>query len=89
MTYEFQGTSYHTTRNVLAAIADAWIWGGMNRPYPETLASNPRDLAADCVVGWEFGDTFAEWGVDVEMLAKQMADALIRAKMELAERDAE
>jgi hypothetical protein len=79
MAYEFQGVSYTTSRDALKALATAWIYGGMARPYPETLATAPEDLAAECVAAWNLGEQIAEWGADADALADAMASVLANA----------
>jgi hypothetical protein len=79
MTYEFQGSSYTTRSAALEAVATAWIYGGMERPYPETLATPPAALAAECIAEWNLGEQIAEWGEDAQTLAVAMAEALADA----------
>jgi hypothetical protein len=79
MSYEFQGTSYATSETALRAVASAWIYGGMERPYPETLATAPAALAAESIEEWDLGDLLAEWGADAADLADAMADVLAAA----------
>jgi hypothetical protein len=80
MAYEFQGISYSSSRDALKAIATAWVYGGMERPYPETLATPPAALAAECIEGWGLADLLAEWGEDAEALAGAMARVLANAR---------
>jgi hypothetical protein len=79
MSYEFQGTSYATSRDALKAIATAWVYGSAAEPYPETLAEAPEHLAAECVAAWNLGEQIAEWGEDAQTLAVAMAEALADA----------
>jgi hypothetical protein len=79
MSYQFEGTSYATRNTALRAVASAWIYGGMERPYPETLATAPAALASECVAGWGLADLLAEWGADQADLAEAMADVLAAA----------
>jgi hypothetical protein len=80
MTYEFQGSSYATIRDALEAVATAWVYGSAAEPYPETLATPPAALAAECVVAWNLGEQIAEWGEDAQTLAGAMADVLAAAR---------
>jgi hypothetical protein len=80
MSYQFEGTSYATRDTALQAVADAWIYGGMARPYPETLATAPAALAAECIEEWDLADLLAEWGADAEALADAMASVLAAAR---------
>jgi hypothetical protein len=79
MTYEFQGISYSSSRDALKAIATAWVYGSAAEPYPETLATAPEDLAAECVAAWNLGEQIAEWGEDAQTLADAMAGAMADA----------
>jgi hypothetical protein len=45
-------------------------------PYPETLATAPAALAAECVAGWGLADLLAEWGADADALADAMASII-------------
>jgi hypothetical protein len=74
--YEFQGTSYSTVEDALVAVATAWIYGGMERPYPETLDEAPEHLAAECIEGWGLADLLAEWGAGQADLADAMASII-------------
>jgi hypothetical protein len=76
MSYQFEGTSYATRDTALRAVASAWIYGGMERPYPETLATAPAALASECVAGWGLADLLAEWGADADALADAMASII-------------
>jgi hypothetical protein len=80
MSYKFQGASYATKWGALRAVADAWIYAGMDRPYPETLDEEPASLAAECIKGWGLGELLAKWGADAEALADAMARALESAR---------
>jgi hypothetical protein len=83
MSYQFEGTSYATRNTALRAVASAWIYGGMERPYPETLATAPAALASECVKQWDLADLLAEWGADAEALADAMASVLAAARAEI------
>jgi hypothetical protein len=83
MSYQFEGTSYATRNTALRAVASAWIYGGMERPYPETLATAPAALAAKCIEEWDLGDLLAEWGADADALADAMASVLAAARAEI------
>jgi hypothetical protein len=80
--YAFQDISYSTSETALRAVASAWIYGGMERPYPETLATAPAALAAECIDGWGLADLLAEWGADAAGLADAMASVLADARAE-------
>jgi hypothetical protein len=80
MSYQFEGTSYATRDTALRAVASAWIYAGMERPYPETLATAPAALAAECVAGWGLADLLAKWGADQADLADAMASVLAAAR---------
>jgi hypothetical protein len=82
MSYEFQGISYSTVEDALAAIATAWIHGGMARPYAEALDEAPEDLAAECIEGWGLGELLAKWGADAEALADAMEIVIEAARAE-------
>lgn len=82
--YEFGGGLYRTSTEALRAVADAWIYGGMTRPYPETLAADPTDLARECVAEWGLANTLAEWGEDEAGLTTAMAHAVQQAQSKLA-----
>jgi hypothetical protein len=89
MGYTFQGISYSTGETALRAIASAWIYGGMRRPFPETLAEEPASLAAECIEGWGLADLLATWQADQADLADAMASVLRAACIEAAGFDAE
>jgi hypothetical protein len=84
MSYQFEGTSYSTVEGALVAVATAWIYGGRERPYPETLATAPAALVAECVESWGLADLLAEWGADAADLADAMASVLAAARAEAA-----
>jgi hypothetical protein len=76
MSYEFQGIGYSTSETALRAVASAWIYGGMERAYPETLATDPAALVAECVESWGLADLLAKWGADQADLAEAMASII-------------
>jgi hypothetical protein len=49
-------------------------------PYPETLATAPAALAAECIEGWGLADLLAEWNADAADLAEAMASVLAAAR---------
>jgi hypothetical protein len=82
MSYTFHLISYPTRAAALEAVAQAWIYGGMERPYPETLEEAPAQLAAECVAEWDLRDRLAEWGADEAALAAAMARVVAAASAE-------
>jgi hypothetical protein len=82
MSYEFQGISYSTVEDALAAVATAWIYGGRERPYPETLDEAPEDLAANCIEEWHLGELLAEWCECAAALADAMEIVIEAARAE-------
>jgi hypothetical protein len=89
MGYTFQGISYSTGETALRAIASAWIYGGMRRPFPETLAEEPASLAAECIEGWGLEELLAQWGETHETFTEAMAGVLRAACIQAAGYDAE
>jgi hypothetical protein len=87
--YEFQSGLYDTREAALRGIASAWIYAGMDRPYPETLDEEPASLAAECIEGWGLGELLAKWNADTAALADAMADVLAAARAEAARADAD
>lgn len=78
--YEFQSTLYRNEREMLDAIAEAWLGaGGANdMAYQrETLASvSDDDLAAECIAGWALdlaGDQ-PPWSSDEDRDPSHMGD---------------
>lgn len=84
MSYEFQGTSYSTVEDALAAVATAWIYGWRERPYPETLDETPEDLALECIEEWHLGELLAEWCECAAALADAMEIVIEAARAETA-----
>ena len=82
MTYRFQDTLHRTAADAVAHVAEAWIYGGMARPYPETLADDPVRLARECIEGWHMAPTLAEWGASEAALAQAMAAAIAACRAE-------
>ena len=84
MSYEFRDLLYPTAGVALRAVAGAWLWAGMSRPYPETLERSPDDLARECIEAWGLDETLREWGVDHDALVDAMRAALDAARSEHA-----
>ena len=82
--YQFQSILYPTSNRALRAVAEAWIWGGMPRPYPETLVADPVGLASECIEAWSLADVLRDWGVGQDALADAMRVALDVARSERA-----
>ncbi len=75
MAYEYAGTLPATARSATQHACEDYIWGGMARPYPETLAATPAELAAECVKdGWITAERMSEWGItDHDVLSAMTA----------------
>ena len=82
MSYEFRDSLYSTAEMALRAVAEAWLWAGMSRPYPETLERSPDDLARECIEAWGLDETLREWGCDHMDMVDAMQVALEAARSE-------
>lgn len=79
MSYNFQGVLYNTSKDALEAIAVAWVYGGAERPYHDTLKEAPAKLAAECVQAWGLRALLAEMGENEAALAGAIEEILFRA----------
>jgi hypothetical protein len=82
MAFQFQDTLHRTASDAVDHVAEAWIYGGMARPYPETLEDDPVRLARECIDGWHLAPTLAEWGATETQLAQSMAATIAGSRWE-------